>query len=277
MNTQNESMAVTEARKYKKLEALPEEKQELVLELAARTKLLDLVEILKEHGVETSVSTLRRFLLRQREREVLAAGEEMENVEALARRGKGETLRKGSLEALRQRLYEQAMVTVDPEKARELYQDLLKEEAKIKELELDERKAAALEEQVKLQRLRIEVMAAGGGGNENGRKRTQGSQRNGMVIEAGPVIAGELAGPSEREFVEGEELPRMNAESVKKYLDSEGKDFTKGNEGNEERREGRLAEFWERMGEILNRGGRPEEKVLAARAVWEEGREAFGR
>jgi hypothetical protein len=156
------------------------------------------------------------------------------------------------LEAARQKLYERVVNSTDPDTAREAYEAMLKEETKLKELELESRKAAALEEGVRLQRLRIEVMAAGGGRGGNSRDRTQRAQRNGMVIEAGPVIAGELAGPGE-------------------------KDFTKGNKGNEEKENGtgangvkgeemaKLREFFDRLGSILNRGGRPEEKLLEAR------------
>ena len=63
------------------------------------------------------------------------------------------------MEAVRQRLYERALVSQSPEEARELYAAMVKEEARFKELELEARKIAALEQQVKLQELRIQVMA----------------------------------------------------------------------------------------------------------------------
>ena len=45
-----------------------------------------------------------------------------------------------------------------------MYAALVKEEARLKELELESRKVAALEQQVKLQGVRIHVMARQGGG-----------------------------------------------------------------------------------------------------------------
>jgi hypothetical protein len=288
MNTQNESLEVTEGRKYKKLEALPEEKRELIVELAAHTRLFDLVEILRGHGVETSESTLKRFLRKQRAKEVLEEGEEMrEGVEALASRGRGESLRKGTMEALRQKMYDLALTSNDPDTAKELYRDLLKEEAKLKELELEGRKAAAIEEGVRLQRLRIEVMAAAGG-RGNSRERSHRSQREGTVIEAGPAIAGELPGPTEREFSEEEELPQKNiaavagrAQITKPEGNGEGVEAEENPavagqvKGNDEWKEdkARIAELWRRMGEVLNRGARPEEKLLEARAIWEQSAE----
>jgi hypothetical protein len=258
MNTNNETLAVTDGRIGKKLESLPEEKRQLILELASHMRLYDLVVVLKEHGVDTSEASLSRFLRGQKERQVLEDGEEMKDaVEALATRGRGESLKKGSIEALRQRLYEQAMTTQDPEKARELYQDFLEEEAKGKELELEQRKTAAMEEQVKLQRLRIEVQA----------RAIDVRGRAKVVVESAPVARGELPGPTEREFMEGEELPQkiVTAEAGQAKI-------IKENGAREERADERFAALWERMGKILNRGGRPEEKVLEAREVWEEGR-----
>jgi hypothetical protein len=253
MNTKNESLTVADGRVGKKLESLPEEKRQVIMELAGHTRLIDMVEILKEHGIDTSRASLSRFLREHREREVLEEGEQMRGaVEALASRGQGENLRKGTMEALRQKMYDLALTSNDAEAARELYRDILKEEAKIKELQLEERKAAALEEQVKLQRLRIEVQARA--------IESKGAQRAKVIVESAPVVAGELPGPSEREFVE-----------------EHGKGLTGGNRENGDEKEERkklaaLTSLWTQMGEILNRGGRSEEKVVEARDVWEEGR-----
>jgi hypothetical protein len=64
------------------------------------------------------------------------------------------------LEAVRQRLYEGALALQSPEEARALYAELVKEEAKLRELELEARRVAVAEEQVKVQRLRAEAEVA---------------------------------------------------------------------------------------------------------------------
>jgi hypothetical protein len=174
MNTNENQIA---RKPQGKLEQLSPEKQSWLLEIAAHSNLINVVEALKEHGIETSTSALSRFVRKHREEALLEAGEEMKgSVEALAERGKDGKLREGTLEAVRQRLYERALVSNSPEEARELYAALVKEEGRLKELELEARKVAALEQQVRLQGVRIQVMArqgasglgAGGGRGEGG-------------------------------------------------------------------------------------------------------------
>ena len=63
-------------------------------------------------------------------------------VEKLATRGKEGTLRVGTLEAVRQQLYTQALEATTPEEALQLYSAMVKEETRLKELELEARKVA---------------------------------------------------------------------------------------------------------------------------------------
>jgi hypothetical protein len=148
----------------KKLESLSPEIREWILEFAAHAqRLTDVMEPLRERGIEVSVSTLRRFVREHRERVVLADGESMDGgVEALVKRGRGEAIRKGTLEAVRQRLYEDALSpTSSREETLKMYAELLKEEGKLKELELAERKLALAAEQTRLQKVRLRLAARG--------------------------------------------------------------------------------------------------------------------
>jgi hypothetical protein len=141
------------------LEDLDAEKREWILEMAtAVARLSDMLEPLANNGIHVSYATLQRFVRKHRENLLLAEGEDMkETVVRLATRGRGEMFRKGTLEAIRQRLYDQAMTSNSREETQKLYGDLLKEEAKLKELELAERKQLLAEEQVRLQRLRLRM------------------------------------------------------------------------------------------------------------------------
>ena len=105
-----------------KLEQLTPEKQSWIIEIAANARLIDMIEILEKEGIETSTSALSRFIREHRERDLMEAGEEMKaSVETLAERGREGKLREGTLEAVRQRLYERALVSQSPEEALELY------------------------------------------------------------------------------------------------------------------------------------------------------------
>jgi hypothetical protein len=101
---------------------------------------------------------LSRFIRQDREKRLLEEGREIkETAVELAERGRTGVLREGTIEAVRQRLYERALVSNSPEEARELYAALIAEEAKLKQFELEARKVAVAEQQLKLQELRIQV------------------------------------------------------------------------------------------------------------------------
>jgi hypothetical protein len=113
-----------------------------------------MVVILKEQGIETSAASLSRFVRRHREKKLLDGRDESKaTVIALAEGAKDGRLREGTLEAVRQRLYDRALESQSPEEARELYAELVKEEAKLRELQLKERQVAIAEEQLKLEAL----------------------------------------------------------------------------------------------------------------------------
>src|SRR3954471_19279071 len=82
------------------LENLAPEKREWILETASQMdRLSDMMEPLLNNGIEVSLSTLTRFVRRHKEEMLMSEGEDMkETVEALAKRGRGETFRKGTLE-----------------------------------------------------------------------------------------------------------------------------------------------------------------------------------
>ena len=154
MNTEN----TTESRA--KLEKLSPEQKSYIVELSRKATLDVMVDALKEHGIDTSPSSLSRFIRKRRGEELVEAGQDVAGAaEALAEQGRGGKLREGTLEVLRQSFFEKAANGQSVEEARELYDALVKEEARVKELELEARKVAALEQQVKLQERRIEVEA----------------------------------------------------------------------------------------------------------------------
>lgn len=175
MNTQNIEKVGKVSKS--KLDELGEAQKNNIAELAAASRLIDVVMVLKAEGIQTSPAALSRFLRRERERHLLEDGDDLKGaVETLAERAKDGTLREGSLEAVRQRLYERVLVSNDPEEALKLYHAMLKEEAKVKELELEARKVKVAEEAVRLQGIRL----AGGGGK---------SVR--AVVEASAAVEGE--------------------------------------------------------------------------------------
>ena len=164
-----------------KLDELSEYQKINIAELAAESRLIDVVLELKKRGIETSPAALSRYLRRERERALLEDGDDLKKaVSELAERAKDGALREGSLEAVRQRLYERVLVSNDPEEALNLYNAMLKEEAHVRELELEARKVKVAEEQVRLQAIKL---ASGGGKSVR------------AVVEASAVVEGdELAG-----------------------------------------------------------------------------------
>lgn len=157
------------------------------------SRLSDMVEALKEQGTETSPASLSRFIRRQREKKMLEGREDSKaTVHELAEGAKDGRLREGTLEAVRQRLYERALESQSPEEARELYAELVKEEAKLRELQLKERQVAIAEEQLKLEALvarsKLAVKVQG--------EVIDSKAEPGVIAEA---EVKQLAGPSENE------------------------------------------------------------------------------
>jgi hypothetical protein len=272
MNT-NENQI--ERKSQGKLEQLPPEKQSWLVEIATHSTLINMVQTLKEHGIETSTSALSRFVRKHREEALLEAGEDMKaGVEALAERGKDGKLREGTLEAVRQRLYERALVSNSPEEAREMYAALVKEEARLKELELEARKVAALEQQVKLQGVRIQVMAQQGAMGGKGRVKAE------AVVESTPAASGaEVARLQPGGPVAGGELANVGEGGLAARAGLAVGAGRAGGPGEELlaaalEREKRLRSVVGKSLEILNRGGDLGERILEARAVLaEEARE----
>jgi hypothetical protein len=138
------------------------------------------------------------------------------------------------LEAVRQRLYERVLDSRNPEEARLLYAALVKEEGKLKELELEARKVALAEEKLKLDML---------------------------------VARGKLAGRAKADVVDAEE---NGAGSGAAISDQRAKLQLGGPQGPTEK-ETRLMALVRTVEGILNRGGDLGEKIIEARAVLAEG------
>ena len=223
------------------LENLDPKAQQEILEIAATGGLQGVLDSLRETGIEVSVSTLKRFLRRHRENSLLKNAEESSGaLEALAANGRSGRLREGTLEAVRQRLYDRTLESRDPEEARELFAAMVAEETKLKQIELEARKVAAFEEQVRIQRLKVELDAM--------------AKRQKAVVESSEVIAG-----GAKEIGEGAEG------------EGESKQLTEGDEG----WKGMVRLFGEVL-KILNRGGGAEERLLEVRAMLSEEMKAIG-
>jgi hypothetical protein len=151
-----ERIDVMNEGKMKSLEQLEPAKLEWLLDIAAQSRLIDCVDALKEQGIAVSIPTLSRFVKKHRAKSLLDSGEGLaESAEALRKRGKNGAFREATMEALRQRLFEKAINEMSAdEELREMYLDLVKEEAKLKELELAERRVAVAEDQARLARVK---------------------------------------------------------------------------------------------------------------------------
>lgn len=179
------------------LENLSPDARENILELAASApRLADIIVALKEQGINVSRSTLSRFLQRDRQAKVLAERKDArETVEELAAGAKDGRLRMGTLEAVRQRLYERALVSQNPEEALELFAAMVKEEGKLRELELEERRVAIAEEELKVkamvaraklgERIQAEVVETKELGN-HGEENENSSGGLKQIAEVGP-------------------------------------------------------------------------------------------
>ena len=224
------------------LENLDPKAQQEILEIAATGGLQGVLDSLRETGIEVSVSTLKRFLRRHRENSLLKNAEESSGaLEALAANGRSGRLREGTLEAVRQRLYDRTLESRDPEEARELFAAMVGEETKLKQIELEARKVAAFEEQVRIQRLKVELDAM--------------AKRQKAVVESSEVIAG-----GAKEIGEGAEGAGAGRP----------KELTEGNEWKH------MLTLFGNVLEILNRGGGAEERLLEVRAMLSDEMKAIG-
>jgi hypothetical protein len=249
----NENQNVEKRNRLMELEQLAPEKQSEILEMALNASLVDVSVSLRRHGIHTSPSALSRFVRRDRERKMLEERKEMAGtVEAFAEAGRDGKLREGTLEAVRQRMYERAIVSRDPEEARELFAAMAREEAKFRELELEARKVAAHEQQVKLQGLKIQVLAEKGAGAGKGIKKVE-------VVDSQRVEGNERAKLEVRAGLAGG--PGVAAADERAKLELGGP----GGSGVDEEKE-RLLVMLREVNEIVNRGGSTDEKVLEVRA-----------
>jgi hypothetical protein len=230
----------------KTLESLSPEQQEWILDLAANAqRLADVVTPLWEQGIMVSLSTLTRFVREHRAKVVLDHGEGVKGAaEALAARGKGGDFRKGTLEAIRQRFFDEALSNQSTtEEALKIYGELLKEEARLQELQLAERRMAVLEEQTRLQKVKLRLAARA----QRGRKMVK--------LEASNVVQSAEVMDIERAAEKGRLIEHRSSNSEHRSL-GDGAEKMKA-----------LAAVVLRLEEVLNRGGSVEEKVAEARGV----------
>lgn len=221
------------------LEKLSAAQRSWLVDLANNARLVDMVQALKERGIETSAASLSRFLRRCREERLVEEGaESKEALETLAERGKSGVLREGTMEVVRQRLYERALLSPTGEEARELFGALAGESTRLKELELEARKVAALEEQVRVQRLKVEL--------ERAKVRVKG-----QVIDAAGDGGEKATEAAVCDAGKQAQLPAAAAAAA----------------SGESERERRLLGVIAEAAAILNRGGSVDERLFEARAL----------
>ena len=243
------------------LKILTAEQLDGLFEMSKRAKLDDLVESLKEHGIKTSDTALSRYFKKRRAQELVESGKEVAaSVEALAEQGRGGKLREGTLEVLRQSFFEKAAEGQSPEEARELYDALVKEEGRVKELELEARKVAALEQQVKLQERRIEVEAM---------KARAVVGRVRIQVVGGKEVS-HIAGEEVALIGEGEAAKGGTACASGTEGGSAGVEEAKPKLGEPGPKAERLLEVVKVVEGVLNRGGDPGERILEARGLLAE-------
>jgi hypothetical protein len=243
MNTENTQQA------RGKLEKLTVEQQSYIVWLAKRSTQENILEALKEHGIEVSPATLSRFLKKRRAEEAVEEGKEIAgSVEALAEQGRAGRLREGTLQVMRQQVFEKAAGGLGGEEAQALYGALVAEEARVKELELEARKVAALEQQVKLQERRIEVEAM--------KARALLGRVKGEILESkkGVALLGEGEPPKGG-------TPYVEEERAKLELSDPNQ---------------RWVELVRVVLGILNRGGDPGPRIFEARELLADEARKFG-
>ena len=230
-----------------KLEVLPEEQRTQIIEWAANARQEDVVIALQKRGIYVSPATVSRFVRENREKRLLEEGAEItKTAAALAERGRTGVLREGTVEAVRQRLYERALCSNSPEEARELYAALIAEEAKLKQFELEARKVAVAEQQLKLQELRIQVEM-----NRPRRRATVTASKALAEGEGGAEAEGLTEGKAEKAAVA--QIAAGPSESEK-----------------------RLRLLVSETLEVLNNAGTPYDKLTEARARLAEGVKEIG-
>ena len=196
MKTENK-----ETRSDNTLENLTPNQKEFVLEMAANARLCDVTMALKEEGIDISTSTLSRYLRRERERRMLEErADSKATVDELAANAKEGKLREGTLEAVRQRLYDRALLSNSPEEARQLYAAMVKEEAKLQELELERRRIAIAEEELKLKALAM---------------RAELGPAKAEVVESSAEEAKEIEAPEVKQLAATSENEQRLAETIR--------------------------------------------------------------
>lgn len=225
-----------------KLSQLPAEKQEEIVALARRCRLLDIVESLEKEGVEISISGLSRFVKKVEERRLLEdAKEESEAMEALAAGRDRKKFRKGTLAMLQSRLYDEALKSGDLATIQKCYQQLAAEEDRAEGLELDRRRLelAAINAEVGRRRLEIAMETA------KGKRRVVVETAATEQVSGGKTGEKKLLTGGNRE--NGEENCHERSQGSQKLGELEG--------------------VLRAVKEALNRGGDAAEKVLEARTV----------
>jgi hypothetical protein len=142
---------------------LSQEKKEYILEFHGSMDLADLAEELLHETppVECSVPALKRFIRRLKEEGLLEEAEEGADVmEKFAERAKDSKAMDGTIEATRQRLFEQALETDDKETLMEMFKAMNEEKVRARMVAVEERKARVAEENAKLGWRKLELQAA---------------------------------------------------------------------------------------------------------------------
>lgn len=147
-----------------KAEELDASQRWWLLESAKVRNLTEMAADLRAAGVKISQPTLSRLLWKLRQMAVVQSGEELAvTARELAAQGKRSNLREGALEAVRQKVFQRALVAETPKAVMEMYGALAKEEEKLRRVAVEEEKARQNGEALELQRQRLQMQAAASG------------------------------------------------------------------------------------------------------------------
>lgn len=149
------------ARRAQKLDSLPAEVKERVREMSSDGRTIEeICGLLGSLGIGASQATVSRYLRTEEMRE--SSGELAASAEEFAKAEKGEVFRVGTLEALRQKMYEHALKSENGAEALGMYRAALAEEEKLRRMEMDRERLELQREGLLLQKQRLQLEAARG-------------------------------------------------------------------------------------------------------------------
>lgn len=145
----------------RKIENLPEETLDDVMDWAQKEGVDTIREKLRDKGFIVGRSTLSRYLRARKQEEAAEGRKELAAAaKELTTNREGGVWRIGAMEAIREKLFEEALGGGPREERLKVYQALVAEEERLRKLALEEERARMQREGLELQRERLQIEAA---------------------------------------------------------------------------------------------------------------------